>query len=147
MAPRVRNFDTGPDTTLPHALYHNASPDIRDTLPAGARDRLQRLRQRVDDLRKLGVEFDLRHDAMLAKTESEQRLKKLQMHPSSGGYGLPPTDARVVAAQEDLERRAAEAARLSELHEVRSQAWTRAGRIRALDDSGNAEPKGRHAVI
>jgi len=143
----------------PMALNINSTPHILAWLPEGAADRLRALRQHSADLNALiPATFD-RLAAANAKMEAEQRLARLRGHQSQrgGGFNLPDSDSRVVAARELLDKLTADHARISDLYEIRAaayasasqtlgavQMWLRDGGRSSgttLEDHGTLEPK------
>lgn len=106
--------------TGPMALNFNTTPDLVAWLPEGAADHLRKLRLHVSDLRAVVPPFSDRNDAATAKVTAEQRLTRLQAHPSQGGFGLKDSDGSVVDARRRVEELSAEAARLDQLYEDRS---------------------------
>ena len=90
---------------------------------ADAADRLRALRDHVDDLHRLLPEFEVRRLAGEERLAAEQRLKRLQDHPQDGGFALPDTDPRVIAAQRDLKNLTAETRRLTDNYERKVEAW------------------------
>ena len=112
----------------PMALNINSTPHILAWLPEGAADRLRALRQHSADLNALiPATFD-RLAAANAKMEAEQRLARLRGHQSQrgGGFNLPDSDLRVVAARELLDKLTADHARISDLYEIRAAAYASA---------------------
>ena len=51
------------------------------------------------------------------------RCSGLTDHPQDGGFGLKPTDVRVVAAEKHLDKTTADFERLQELQTVRTAQW------------------------
>jgi hypothetical protein len=94
-------------------------------LPERAADRLRALRQHSADLNALIPASEDRLAAANAKAEAERRLSRLRAHHSApgGGFNLPDTDPRVMAAIEQLDKLNADHVRISELYEVRAAAY------------------------
>lgn len=111
--------------TAPFSLAPALAPqnDPTDWLPPEAADKLRKLRQHVADLRAVVPIFEERHEASNANIAAEQHLRRLQAHPSLGGFDLADDDVRVVAARRELEKLAGDLKRLNDLNEVRSAAW------------------------
>jgi hypothetical protein len=121
--------------TPPASIGVNHAMDLTQLLDPEIAERLRKLRLRAADLHSLIPQFELRNAAATTKTESAQLMTRLQEHPSRGGFGLPPSDQRVVHAEQQLERATDEFERLEKLYNERSAAWTVAvqlvGRIEA----------------
>ena len=121
--------------------------DLIGSLPAHAADRLRTLRQRVADLHAVVPMFEERQQANAAQFEAAQRLKRLQAHVSEGGFHLPDDDPRVRDEQRNVKRLAAEAKRLNDRYEMRSQAWTTAGQTLAHCESWLRDGKPAGVVL
>jgi hypothetical protein len=100
--------------------------DVIEILPPVAADRLRMLRQHADDLHMPVPGFSQLQGANMEREHARQKLSRLQTSAHDDGFNLPQTDARVIAAIKALEKATAEAARISELREVRSAAWSAA---------------------
>ena len=118
-------FEAGPANPQPFSVGMRLTPsfDVIEILPVGAADRLRALRQHVADKHALTVPFADRHDAGVARLTAEGQLQRLLAHRADGGFHLDPSDKRVVAAQELLDKLIADVQRLRELDEVRTAAW------------------------
>jgi hypothetical protein len=82
-------------TRKPATVYRMSlvpSYDVIELLPPGAADRLRALRQRFHDTNKLIPKFEEIREAADARTQGEQRLRRLLDHQSTGGFHLDPTD-------------------------------------------------------
>jgi hypothetical protein len=84
------------------------------------------LRQQANDLHKMVPPFSEISEASTERIKAERELKRLT--DPTEGFGLPPTDLRVVSIEKKVAKLSAEAARLSQLHEARSAAWQAASR-------------------
>jgi hypothetical protein len=102
--------------------------DPIDVLPsAQAREKLQKLRLRTDDLHKLVPGFEQLQELSLEKIKIEREIARLTRRQTDDGFGLSVDDGRVKAAQARLDRLTDDHKRIKELGEVRSQAWREAG--------------------
>jgi len=110
--------------TPPTPLSFSSSPDLIAWLPEAAAERLRALRQHFADLRSVVPPFEDRQAAANAKVAAENALKRLQAHPSAGGFGLPKGNDRVIAAEATLERCTAGFERLTTLYDTRLAVWT-----------------------
>ena len=112
----------------PMALHFNTAPnDAAEWLPAGAADRLRKLRQHVADLHALTVPFADISAATTARIQAEHRLTQLTGHPHDGGHGLAVDDPRVIAQQRLVDKLTDDLRRINERNEARSSAWREAG--------------------
>jgi hypothetical protein len=138
--PGATGLQPGPVDMAPAPTPMSLGPalkpfDVIELLPPAAQDRLRMLRQRAADAHALIPEFETIREASMARIEAENALKRLTSHPQDGGFNLPATDSRVVAAEKHLEKMTADFRRLQELQEVRSAAWRAAsGALAAVED-------------
>jgi hypothetical protein len=84
--------------SLSAAFPNPPSIDPTDLLPPAAAERLRRLRQRRIDAHRLVPEFSQISEASAARVDAANALKRLTNHPQDGGFNLPESDARVIAA-------------------------------------------------
>ena len=88
---------TAADGPVNFGGFHAApSFDMIELLPERAQDRLRALRQRSDDLHAIIPPFAELQEATTARTEAENRLRKLQAHPQDHGFNLREDDPRVI---------------------------------------------------
>lgn len=112
-------------------LHSSPQFEVLELLPPNAAEKLRMLRQRSADMHTLCVPFEDIREATNAKLEAERQLKRLTDHPQDFGFNLPPTDARVVAAEKHLAKVTDDLRRLKERGEVRAQAWQAASAAKA----------------
>jgi hypothetical protein len=113
---------------------HFPSPpslDPIELLPPAAADKLRKLRLRREDAHRLVPEFETIRSASLARVNAQNELKRLRDPAGDGGFNLPETDPRVVAATKTLNKATAEFTRLQELQAVRSAAFQSASAAQA----------------
>ena len=115
--------------TGPMTLNISSTPDVLGWLPEGAADRLRALRQRFSDSHRLIPASDERLAASNAKIEAARRLTRLRAHQHNGGFNLKADDARVVAAQQQLDQLTADLARMNAIYETRSAAWAMSSNV------------------
>jgi hypothetical protein len=118
--PNPQPFSFGPAPTAPGF-------DVADLLPPASAERLRALRLRAKEAFAIMVPFEDVRTASTAKTDAENHLRRLQAHPQNGGFNLPDTDARVIAAVSALEKASAEFERVRARSEARSASWTAVG--------------------
>jgi hypothetical protein len=134
--------------TGPMVLQWDSTPgDAVAWLPESAADRLRTLRQHVQDLRNLCPDFEDRRATAEAKTQAEQRLKRLTGHRSQGGLELPDGNQSVVAAREKLDQLAADLKRISDLDAVRTAAWRAASNVLSAVEAFLKEGKPPNTVL
>jgi hypothetical protein len=97
--------------------------DPADLLPAGARERLEKLRLRSAEAHALVPRFEEISDLNTERIKSEQRLERLVGHPSTGGFGLKPDDARVLAETKQVKKLTGDVERLSRRSKERAESW------------------------
>ena len=116
-------------------LHIQPQYDVVDALPSAAAEKLRLLRQRSADAHALIPEFADIQSASMARVEAEQTLKRLTNHPQDGGFNLPETDQRVVAAKKHLDKMTADFKRQTELQERRTAEWqATSGAVATCDD-------------
>jgi hypothetical protein len=125
------SLQPGPLVVAPAPFTIAATPtvpgfDVIETLPPLARDRLRKLRERRDDFHAITIRHEVLREATLERAEAENRLKKLANHPQAGGFGLPPTDARVVVQQRQVDKLSDDLRRLQIRAEARAASWREA---------------------
>ena len=116
-------------SVAPIGVSFNSQPDPVYGLPDAAADKLRMLRQHVADLHSLCVPFEDRHETASRKVVASDQLKRLRSHPSAGGFGLSDGDARVSAAERELDRCIDECERLEKLNDTRTAVWTAASQL------------------
>jgi hypothetical protein len=121
-------FTPAPAEPTPPISFNPLQPsfDAVELLPPAAAERLRKLRLRSADAHVVIPEFETIHQASMERVTAEKDLRRLVDHPQDHGFGLPVTDARVIAAQRTLDKATAEFRRLTELQEVRTAAWRQA---------------------
>jgi hypothetical protein len=86
-------------------------------------------------MHSLTVPFADIQEASATRVSAEHRLKQLTAHPQDHGFGLPPTDSRVVAAEKHLAKVTDDLRRLQERSETRLAAWqTASAALAACED-------------
>ena len=120
-------FERGPANPQPVSQISftpsHIGTDPAAYLPAAAADRFRTLKQHADDLHKLMPPLEERQEAHNAKMQTEQVLKRLQAHASTGGFELPDDDPRCVGEKAKLDALVAECRRVDGIYEARLQAW------------------------
>jgi hypothetical protein len=119
-----QTFDAGP-------MGNVSDFDPVDILPAAAAEKLLALRQRANDLHKMVPQFEELSEVNIARIKAQGELARLTNTAHDNGFGLAPTDPRVVSAQRKVTKLNAEAQRLQERSEKRAQAWHTASRVLA----------------
>jgi hypothetical protein len=117
------------------------SYDVIDGLSKRAQDRLRQLRDRRADAHAVMIPHSELQEAIADRTLAEQNLRRLQEHPQNHGFGLPPSDARVIAAEQQVARTGDNARRLQERSEKLAQAWRAASQPLAAVESWLREGK------
>ena len=131
------------DTVFSGPMLNVPDFDPVDILPARAADRLRKLRQRAEDLHKIVPQFEQVDQINIERIKTERELKRLTDAASDGGFNLPATDARVIAATARQNKLTAEAARLTQLKQTRSATWqTTAQVLRAVEEWLRGKPSG-----
>jgi hypothetical protein len=117
----------------PQSMSQNFDP--ADLLPAGARERLEKLRVRASEAHALTVPFSDLQDLNAERIKAEQRLERLVGHPSTGGFGLKPDDdARVTAQTKLVKKLTGDVERLNQRSEARAAAWrTASGALQNIE--------------
>jgi hypothetical protein len=115
--------------TLPRQQTQFGWSDPLSVLPSGPSERLRQCQQRYEDRRNLLPSFEDRKAAGDAKRAAEQRLHQLTAHPQEFGHGLPENHPSVIVAKRQLEQATAAAARIDDLHKVRSADLRAAGDV------------------
>ena len=124
-------FEAGPANPTPMTIGIDRALDLTAVLPPGGKDRLQKFRLYVADLRAVVPDFSERQELATHKIACQQRLDKLTGHPHNSGHGLALDDVRVVAAEKELAS-AVEAHRaIEERYQQRSAAYQAAGQTLA----------------
>lgn len=130
---RATNFIPAPISEISEPATFDAGPmvnvsgfDVTDLLPVAAAEKLRALRQHADDLHLLIPEFAQLQETTTEKIKVERDLKRLVSPAHDDGFGLPETDARVIAAKRKLGKLTAEVVRQTELRRTRSEAWSAA---------------------
>lgn len=118
-------FEPGPANPQPFSAGVPLVPsfDVIEVLPPAAAERLRMLRQCSADAHAVIPPFAVLQEASVEKIAAGGALKRLLDHPHDGGFGLPPDDSRVIAAQRKLDKLTVDFERVKELNEVRSAAW------------------------
>jgi hypothetical protein len=126
MADPTPTLPAAPANPQPFNFTPTAPPqfDPIALLPASAADKLRMLRQRSADAHRLVVPHADLQAASTARTDAKNALARLVAHASEGGFRLPDTDARVIAATKALARAEDEFKRLQDRSEARAQGWT-----------------------
>src|SRR5262245_10754033 len=106
------SFEQAPAATGPTVAIARDVTDLIMLLPPRAADRLRDLRQRSADANAVIPKHEQMREVTTAKIETEQRYARLIEHPSRSGFGLRPTDVRVVAAEKAVEEATAAVERL-----------------------------------
>jgi hypothetical protein len=98
-------FQAGHAKPSPLSLTRDVQPDLIAVLSnaPGAAERLLDLRQDDANANALIPKHEQVREVTGAKIQAEARLSRLLAHPSQSGFGLPPTDARVIAAERAVE--------------------------------------------
>jgi hypothetical protein len=107
----------------------SAGFDVIGLLPARASERLRQLRQMARDAHSLLPEFADRLAANSARGDAERRLQRLLAPRAANGFNLDPTDNSVIEQRRLVQKLTDEAQRLSELDQVRTEAWRSASRV------------------
>jgi hypothetical protein len=122
-------------TPLAGAFHTQPSFDPIELLPPAAADKLRMLRDRCSEKRAAMIPHSELQEAITKRTLAEQNLRRLQAHSQDHGFGLPPTDARVVAAEQQVARTSDNARRVQERSEKLAAAWRAASApVAAVDD-------------
>jgi hypothetical protein len=119
-------------TTVAHPPLSAGFPsppqfDVIELLPEHAQNRLRQLRQRKDDAHRLIPPFEQIREASMARVDAANGLKRLTSHQQDGGFNLPETDARVIAATKQLDKATDDFERQKALQTERSAAFQIAG--------------------
>jgi hypothetical protein len=96
-------------------------------LPAPAADKLRLLEQRTKDLHAVIPETEDLNELRYAVTASTNRIKQLTASRTVGGFAHPEDHPIVVAEQKKLDATKAELKRLSDLSDLRINAWRETG--------------------
>jgi hypothetical protein len=130
--------------TLPTGVQLQPTFDPIELLPPSAAEKLRMLRQRSADAHAIVPEFEDIRRASAARSDAANALKRLTDHSQDGGFRLPDTDARVLAASNSLEKAEAEFRRIKDRSEVRAAAWQSASAaLPAVEDwLKNGRPSG-----
>ena len=121
-------FEPGPVNPQPISAGMHLQPqfDVIELLEANApaaAERLKTLRERSSERRDAMIPHIEVQEAIAERTRAQQHLRRLQAHPQDGGFNLPPTDARVIEAERQVERTTENARRLTERSERLAAAW------------------------
>jgi hypothetical protein len=121
-------FEPGPVNPQPLSIgtgsgFQQPQLDVVELLPPGAAERLKRLRERASELHAATIPHSELQEVIAERTRAEQHLRRLQAHPQDFGFNLPPTDARVIEAERQVERTRENARRLQERSERLAAAW------------------------
>jgi len=139
--PEPAAFTPAPVSTVTAQAPFSAGPhvlpsfDFIELLPPGAADRLRMLRQRSNDMHALCVPHADLQEATALKHDAQRALSRLVDHRSLGGYELPQTDNRVIAAEKHLAKLSDDWRRLNERREARAAAWQTASQALAAVES------------
>jgi hypothetical protein len=138
--PAATSLTPAPTTAVtapaPFSADYFAAPslDLLALLPDAAADKLRLLRQRSSDAHALIPTFEMVREANAAKQDAEHQLQRLLAPAGESGFNLGLNDRRTIEAQKTLDKATADARRLTELQEVRSQAWREAsGALAAVE--------------
>jgi len=129
-ASAATGFTPGPiaETVAPTSFSLPSGPPSFDPIdllvhaPAAA-ERLRLQRDRCSEKHAAMIPHIELQEAIAKRTGDEQNFQRLQAHPQDGGFGLPPTDARVVAAERQLARSRDDARRAQERSDKLAAAW------------------------
>jgi hypothetical protein len=135
-AEQLTGFTPAPANPQPFSVGMHLQPqfDVIERVPEKRKDLFRNLCQHSDDKHALiPTGFDVQA-ASAARVEAAHALKRLTDHPQDGGFGLPPTDARVVAAQRHLDKMTDEFARVQDRQKKTSAAWLAASAPKAVCD-------------
>ena len=131
-------FTPGPANpqSLSFAGPHTAPQfDVIELLPEERKDLLRKIRQHADDTCALAVPFEEVRAASMDRVEKENALRRLTSHQQDGGFNLPETDSRVIAAQQALTKATEDLRRLQERAETRAAAQQAALRVLAAAET------------
>lgn len=134
---------TGPLTALPVApaalvnapqeplslspgFYLPPSDPVEDLVEPVA-EKLRRLRLRASEAHRLIPEFSELQQVTSEKTAAANTLRRLMAPAAEGGFSLKPEARQCIEAQRHLDRLTAEARRLSDLRDIRTEQWKLAG--------------------
>jgi hypothetical protein len=127
--PAATRFEPGPiteaaaPTPLAGAPHTSPAFDPIERLPDEERkDLLRKIRQHADDARALAVPFEDVRAASMDRIEKENAHRRLTSHAQDGGFNLPETDSRVIAAQQALTKAIEDQRRLQERSKRRAAA-------------------------
>ena len=107
---------------IPHGGPNFDPIDRLADIPASA-EKYRLVARRSDNLHAVIPEFERIREASMAKIAAANDLRRLTDHPQDGGFGLPETDARVVAATKRLEKETANFNRLQDRQRDTTAAW------------------------
>jgi hypothetical protein len=99
------------------------SIDPIEFLPEPVAEKLRLLRLRSKDSHRLIPEFSDLQEVSTEKIAAANTLRRLTSSAAEGGFNLPPTDRRVLEAQQTLNKLTVEARRISDLRDIRSEQW------------------------
>ena len=124
-AEQLTGFTPAPANPQPFSAGMHLQPsfDVIELLPPVAAEKMRLLRPRSADAHTLiPTGFDIQA-LSAARVEAANSRKRLTDHPQDGGFGLPPTDARVVQAQQALDRATETFERIKQRSETKTAAW------------------------
>jgi hypothetical protein len=107
----------------PHTIYTNSTPnDPTVVLPEPVASKMTALKQRAHDLHSAIPEFADVRELADTKIRHQQRIQRLLMVRTDGGFGMGPDAASVIdECRKHVEK---ELQRVEALREVRSRRWT-----------------------
>ena len=117
------SFEAGPINPEPFRAGISLRPafDVIEKLPPAAAQRLRTLRQNFHHRNVLITKHAQISEASTTKQYAEAALKRLVDYQQDGGFGLKPSDSRVLEQQRAVDKASDDLKRLLELQEVRSQ--------------------------